>query len=38
MHIKANHSMERSDILFYENHLSFVEILLGLNSRVKKGT
>ena len=24
---KSNHSMERSDILLYENHLSFVEIL-----------
>ena len=36
---KSKHSMERSDILLYENHLSFVEILsLGLNSRVKKGT
>ena len=24
---KSNHSMERSDILLYGNHLSFVEIL-----------
>ena len=24
---KSNHSIERSDILLYENHLSFVEIL-----------
>ena len=24
---KSNHSMERSDILLHENHLSFVEIL-----------
>ena len=24
---KSKHSMERSDILLYENHLSFVEIL-----------
>ena len=24
---KSNHSMERSAILLYENHLSFVEIL-----------
>ena len=24
---KSNHSIERSDILLYDNHLSFVEIL-----------
>ena len=34
---KSNHSIERSDILLHEDHLSFVEILF-TGPRVKKGT
>ena len=35
---KFNHSMERSDILLYENHLSFVEILFsGPKFKAKEG-
>ena len=31
---KSNHSMERSDILLYENQLRFVELLLTGNREV----
>ena len=37
-HAKSKHSMERSDILLYENHLSFVEILfIGPKFKGKEG-